>query len=75
MSNERKPPDISFMRSLALVGQVGLVMVAAIAFGVTFGIYMDRRFQAGGTILIPMIFGGVCAGGYLAYRLLAKEIP
>ncbi len=70
-----KPPDTSFLRSLALVGQVGLVMVGAIAFGVTFGIYMDRLFQAGGMILIPMIVGGVAAGGYLAYRVLAKEIP
>lgn len=50
-------------------------MVASIAFGVTFGIVMDRRFEAGGMILIPMILGGIAAGGYLAYRILAKEIP
>jgi hypothetical protein len=70
-----KPPDTSFLRSLALVGQVGVVMVVAIGFGVTFGIFMDRRFEAGGTILIPMILGGVASGGYFAYRILAKEIP
>jgi len=70
-----KPPDTSFLRSLALVGQVGLVMVVAIGFGVTFGIFMDQRFSAGGTILIPMIVCGVAAGGYFAYRILAKEIP
>lgn len=75
MSNPPKPPDTSFLRALALVGQVGLVMVAAIAFGVTFGLVLDRRFEAGGAILIPMILGGVGAGGYLAYRVLAKEIP
>ena len=75
MPTPPKPPDTSFLRSLALVGQVGLVMAASIAFGVTFGIVVDRRFEAGGLILIPMIIGGVAAGGYLAYRILAKEIP
>lgn len=75
MPKQPEPPDTSFLRSLALIGQVGLVMVAAIAFGVTFGLVLDRRFEAGGVILIPMILGGVGAGGYLAYRILAKEIP
>ncbi len=70
-----EPPDTSYLRSLALISQVGLVMVGAIGFGVTFGFYLDRRFGAGGMILVPMILGGVVAGAYLAYRVLAKEIP
>jgi len=70
-----KSPDTSFLRSLVLVGQVGFVMVGAIGFGVVFGIMLDRRLGAGGMILIPMILGGVTSGAYLAYRVLAKEIP
>jgi hypothetical protein len=75
MSKTPKPPDTSFLRALGLVGQVGLVMVLAIGFGVTFGLYLDRVLSAGGMILIPMIFAGVALGAFFAYRLLAKEIP
>lgn len=75
MATPPKPPDTGYLRSFALIGQVGLVMVASIGFGVTFGIVVDRRFEAGGLFLIPMIIGGVATGGYLAYRVLAKEIP
>ena len=70
-----KSPDTGFLRSLALIGQVGFVMVGAIGFGVVFGFVLDRKLGAGGLVLIPMILGGVTGGAYLAYRVLAKEIP
>ncbi len=75
MPESKKPSELSGLSALALVGQVGLVVAAGIVGGVAAGVYLDRFFNAKGIILVVMVFFGILAGIYGAYRIIIKEIP
>ena len=70
----RDIPAGAVFSALALVGQVGLTMGAAIGLGVVGGLYLDRWLDASGIVLVLMIGLGIAAGGYAVYKLMMKEI-
>ena len=70
---QREPRDMSWARSLALVGQIGFVVVIPIVAGVFAGLYLFRRFGSA-LLFVACIVLGVVGGLLAAYRLLAKEI-
>ena len=67
--------DRDGLRALALVGQVGLVMVAGVVCGLFGGVYLARRAGLGGIAVAAGVLVGIAAGGYGVYRIIAKEIP
>jgi hypothetical protein len=73
MTNQ-KPPDIGWMRTFALVGQIGLVICIPIVAGTALGLVLHQRIGGGGVFLLGGIVAGVVIGIFGAYRLLAKEI-
>ena len=70
----RDIPAGAVFSALALVGQVGLTMGAAIGLGVVAGLYLDRWFGGGGIVLVLMIVLGIAAGGYGVYKLMMKQL-
>lgn len=72
MPRGRPESQLSALTAIALVGQVGLIMAAAIGGGFLTGLYIDRWLGAGGLVLTIMILVGVAAGGYTVYRLIQK---
>lgn len=70
----RDIPAAGVFSALALVGQVGLTMGAAIGLGIVGGLYLDRWFGGRGIVLVLMIALGIASGGYAVYKLMMKEI-
>lgn len=70
----RDIPAGAVFSALALVGQVGLTMGAAIGLGVVGGLYLDRWFGGRGIFLVLMIALGIASGGYAVYKLMMKEV-
>ena len=75
MPRSKPQSQLSALTAIALVGQVGLIMVAAIGGGFAAGLYLDRWLGARGLALTVMILLGVAAGGYTVYRLIQKGFP
>ena len=59
------------IRSLAMVTQLGLSVLAPVFLCVAFGIFLDRQFGLS-TVFLFLILG-ILAGGRNAYRL-AKQV-
>lgn len=74
MDKPGRYPEASALSALALVGQVGLVLAAAIVAGVVGGMYLDRWAGGHGLILVGMILLGIVSGVYGVYRMLAREL-
>jgi F0F1-type ATP synthase assembly protein I len=64
----------SVLSSLALVGQLGLVVAVPIVLGVFVGNYLDNLAGAHGLVLIGMVLLGIVAAVYSAYRIVAQAI-
>jgi len=79
MSDDHGPPkptpEQAALSAVALVGQLGLVVVICIGAGVAAGVYLGNKLGRSGLFLVVFTLLGVAAGLYGAYRLLAKEIP
>ena len=67
-------PELSGLRALALVGQVGLTVAIPTVAGVFTGRYLDRRFGGTGLVLVGMLLLGVAVGLYCACRILLREV-
>ncbi len=74
IKRKRDLPAGAVFSALALVGQVGLTMGAAIGLGVLGGLYLDRWLGGRGIVLVLMIALGIASGGYAVYKLMMKEI-
>jgi ATP synthase protein I len=74
MGKPEKESRSSALMSLALVGQLGVVVAAPIVGGVLIGRWLDGRLGGGGLILIAMILLGIVAGVYGAYSMLSRVV-
>lgn len=73
MSNDpQRGPGVSGLEALALVGQLGTIMVVCILGGVFGGVALSR-WTGAKWLLIPPVFIGIMAGIYGVYRILEKE--
>lgn len=68
---QRKDDKRTMFRALALVSQLGLVMIVSIGMTTAFGIWLDKRL---GTAFFTAIFFcmGAVAGAKSAYRLITQ---
>ena len=65
--------DKNFFNYLALITQLGLVIVASILIGLFVGIFLDRKIGASGLFtIIFVIFGAI--GGFMAAYGLIKDL-
>lgn len=57
---------------LALVGQLGLIMIGCILGGFLGGTLLDRRLNSSPVLTIILLLVGVAAGMVAVYRLVMK---
>ncbi len=69
-SNER----IGIARALAVVTQIGVIMVVCVFAGVWIGNWIDSKLGTTGIFLIVCILLGVAAGFMNVYRVLTKGL-
>ena len=72
MDKKEKPPNILYF--LALVTQLGLVMISSIIIGMMLGLVADKflGISPWGTALGILI--GIAAGFYAVYQLIMKNL-
>jgi len=62
-----------YWKYLALVSEVGLVLVACIGGGLVAGVFLDRWLHTGPALTVVLLFVGIGAGFLQVYRLLLPK--
>ena len=62
------------LRTVGLVGQIGIRMVLFILIGFFLGMYLDRLFGVRGPFLIALLLGGVAAGFWSCYKVIIESL-
>ena len=60
--------DMSVGRRLAQIGVLGWIFVVPTLAGLFFGRWLDGRFETGIFWSAPLMFLGVCLGGWTAWK-------
>lgn len=68
MSHEK-----GYWKYLALVGEVGLVLVACIGGGLLAGIILDGWLRTSPALTLVLLFAGIAAGFFHVFRLLLPK--
>jgi len=67
-------PDGRLLATLAMVTQLGFIMVACIVTGFLLGLFFDRRFGTSPVLTIVLLLAGIAGGGLAAYRMIMQGI-
>jgi ATP synthase protein I len=62
--------DKGYLKYLALVGEVGLILVVCVGGGLLAGLLLDRWLGTGPALMLVLLVAGVAAGFMQVYRLL-----
>ena len=66
--------DGRMLATLAMVTQLGFIMVACILAGFLLGLYLDRELGTDPVFTIALLLGGVAGGMVAAYRMIMQGI-
>lgn len=74
MNAKRPDSELSAYSAVALIGQLGLTVAVPIILCAVAGKYLDAWVHAHGVVLFILLVLGIAAGGFGAYRMLAKDL-
>lgn len=62
------------LKYISLVTQLGLTVISSILIFLVGAIFLEKRFQTDGILILVGVLIGVVAGIFAAYRLLKKTL-
>ena len=62
------------IKYISLVTQLGLTVVGSILLFLVGAIYLEKKFQTDGILILIGVLVGVAAGVFAAYKLLKKTL-
>ena len=62
------------LKYISLVTQLGLTIISSILIFLVGAIFLEKRFQTDGVLILIGVLIGVVAGIFAAYRLLKKTL-
>lgn len=71
---QRAKKDLSWIRELSLVSQLGITMVVSIACFFAAGFFLDRWLNTKPVFTLIFMLMGIAAGGYLIYKQIMEII-
>ncbi len=74
MRKRKNQLNNELLKYISLVSQLGLTVIGSILILLAVSIYLEKKFQTNGLIILIGILVGVVAGVFSAYKLLKKSI-
>jgi predicted F0F1-ATPase subunit len=71
-NNRQKRPDSSTWAALALLGQVGLLIVLPMLAGIGIGLFIDHQLHSTPIATLIGLLLGLAVGVYGVYRLVSS---
>lgn len=62
------------LKYISLVTQLGLTVISSILIFLVGAIYLEKKFQTEGVLILIGVLIGVAAGVFAAYKLLKKTL-
>jgi len=62
------------LSTLALLGQLGLLMVACVLAGFLGGLYLDNVLGTGPVLTVVLLLAGIGAGVVVSYRMIIRLV-
>ncbi|MDP8267746.1 MAG: AtpZ/AtpI family protein [Candidatus Tenebribacter davisii] len=60
------------LRYLSLVSQLGITVISSILIALVVAVFIEKRVQSDGIVILVGVLIGVAAGIFAAYKLLKK---
>lgn len=62
------------LKYISLITQLGLTIISSILIFLVGAIYMEKKFQTEGVLILVGVLIGVAVGVFAAYKLLKKTL-
>jgi len=66
------PMNGEVIKYIGLLSQLGLTFISSLLIIFFLFLFLDRKLQTGGILLIPGLILGIVAGGVAVYRLITR---
>ncbi len=74
MWKRNNPLNNELLKYISLVTQLGLTVISSILIFLIGALYLEKKFQTEGVLILVGVLIGVVVGVFVAYRLLKKSI-
>lgn len=74
MWKRKKNLNRELIKYLSLISQLGLTVIGSILIFLVPSIFLEKKFQTDGVLILIFVLLGVSAGVYAAYKLLKKTL-
>lgn len=74
MWNKKSPLNNELLKYISLVTQLGLTVISSILIFLVGALYLEKKFQTEGVLILIGVLIGVVTGVFAAYRLLKKTL-
>ena len=74
MRKRKNQLNSELLKYISLTSQLGLTVIGSILILLAVSIYLEKKFQTNGLIILIGILIGVVSGVFSAYKLLKKSI-
>ena len=62
------------LKYISLISQLGLTVISSILIFLVGAVYLEKKFQTNGILILVGILIGAAAGVFAAYKLLKKTL-
>ncbi len=62
------------LKYISLISQLGLTVISSILIFLVGAVYLEKKFQTDGVLILVGVLIGVAAGVFAAYKLLKKTL-
>ena len=74
MWKKKSQLNSELIKYISLVTQLGLTVISSILIFLVGAIYLEKKFQTGGILILIGVLIGVVAGVFAAYKLLKRYL-
>ena len=74
MRKRKSQLNSELIKYISLVTQLGLTVISSILIFLVGAIYLEKKFQTDGVLILIGVLIGVAAGVFAAYKLLKKTL-
>ncbi len=74
MWKRKNPLNDELLKYISLVTQLGLTVISSILIFLVGALYLEKKFQTEGVLILVGVLIGVAVGVFVAYKLLKKTL-
>ena len=74
MWKKKNPLNNELLKYISLITQLGLTVISSILLFLVGALYLEKKFQTDGVLILAGVLIGVTVGVFASYKLLKKTL-